>query len=101
LGIITRREVTCFLASMKLNLDSDISRGVDKEFKKLKLDDSIKYLSRAFERYSYVLIQEGNTNTNTNTNKESFYICEPKHLLDHFVRNHNTGNQLKEDLKIQ
>jgi hypothetical protein len=60
-----------------LTVDSAISKGIQKEFKKLKMNDSLKYLSRGFQRYPYVLVEgEG-----------KYYMAENKHLLEHILKN--------------
>jgi predicted transcriptional regulator len=77
IGLITQRQITTLLASFKMTLDSAISKAVQKEFKKLQITDSLKYLSRAFQRYPYVLVEgEG-----------KFFVCENKHLLQHILKN--------------
>jgi hypothetical protein len=76
-GLITQRNVTTLLGSLKLTLDSAITKALQKEFKKLKLSDDLKYLSKAFSRHQYVLIDDS----------ESHYVAENKHLLDHMLKN--------------
>ena len=72
LGLLTQRSLTNLLANYKLNIDSNILKAVQKEFKKLHLNDSLKNLSRSFNRHQYVLV-EGSGN---------YHICENKHLLE-------------------
>jgi len=69
--------LTNSLTSYKLKLDSAIAKAVNKEFKKLKPTDSLKYLSKAFTRHQYVLVQEG----------DKYYVSENKHILKHYLKN--------------
>ncbi len=79
IGLISQRQLTTLLSSFKLTVDSVISKGVQKEFKKLKMSDSLKYLSKGFQRYPYVLVEgEG-----------KYYMAENKHLLEHILKNSN------------
>jgi predicted transcriptional regulator len=75
LGLITQRNITNLLANFKITLDSAISKAIQKEFKKLSVDDSVKYLSKAFNRHQYVLV-EGDG---------QLFICENKHLLENIL----------------
>ena len=77
LGLITQRALTNYLTSAKFNPDSPISKAVNKEFKKLQMSDSLKYLSKAFNRHQYVLIHESG----------KYFVCENKHLLNHYLKN--------------
>jgi len=77
-GIITQRAITNFLTSFKIELDGQISKAVAKDFKILKSTESIKYLSKSFNRHQYIVIQDEG---------KKLYVCENKHLLNHFTKN--------------
>jgi hypothetical protein len=75
IGLITQRNITNLLANFKICLDSLISKAVQKEFKKLSVEDSLKYLSKSFNRHQYILVEgEG-----------QLFICENKHLLENIL----------------
>ena len=78
IGLISQRALTNSLTSFKINSDSAIAKAVNKEFKKLKTSDPVKYLSKAFNRYQHVLIED---------DEKKYFICENKHLLNHFLKN--------------
>jgi len=79
-GIVTHRGLVNALTSMKIKLDDRIEKAVQKEFKKLSPQDSLKYLSKAFNRHQYVIIDSGDN---------KYYVCENKHLLKHYISNSN------------
>lgn len=77
IGLISQRQLTTLLSSFKLSVDSAVSKGVQKEFKKLNMHDSLKYLSKGFQRHPYILVEgEG-----------KYYMAENKHLLEHILKN--------------
>ncbi len=78
MGIITRRQITNFLTSFKLNMDSLITKAIIKEFKKVDINDPLKYLSKSFNRHTHVLV--------TSTENE-YFVTTDRDLLDHFVKN--------------
>jgi len=79
-GMITYKQISSGLSSFKIGANNFISSSVNKEFKRLKYTDSIKYASRAFTRHSHVLVLG---------DQSKYHICEPKHVIKHFLSNKN------------
>jgi hypothetical protein len=76
-GVISTRQITNFLTTFKLNLESDIHKAIIKDFKLLDASTSLKYLSKAFTRHTYVIVVNG----------DKYFIATPQDLLDHFTKN--------------
>ncbi len=77
IGVITLQQITHLLSNFKINLDSTINKGLTKEFKKMDMSQSVKYLSKALKRHQFIIV----------TGEEKFFVCENKHLLNHFMKN--------------
>jgi hypothetical protein len=63
------------MASYKIDLNSTITKAVSKEYLKLRSNDALKYLSKAFNRHQFILVES------EENGKKHFSICESKHLL--------------------
>ena len=62
-----------------MNLESEIQKAILKEFKLLDASVSLKYLSKAFIRHTYVVVVNG----------DKYSIAYPQNILDHFTKNSN------------
>lgn len=78
IGIVTKANITTLLTTFKITLDSFIPKALMKEFKKVSISDSLKYLSKAFKRHQFLVVTG---------EKGKYFICENKHLLNHFLKN--------------
>jgi CBS-domain-containing membrane protein len=74
-GIVTSRQLLNFLTSYKLALDQSVKKAIVKDYKVVKMTDSLKYLSKAFTRYTHVVI----------TDDKDYYICDHKTLLNSYL----------------
>ena len=57
IGIIMKKTITAHLLSFSLSLETPIRKAVQKDFKLLRSDQPLKYLSKAITRYEYVVIE--------------------------------------------
>jgi hypothetical protein len=64
-------------------MNSLLVKAVQKEFKKVKSSDSLKYLSKAFTRHQYVLVED--------VSSQKYQVCENKHLLNHYIKHNKCG----------
>jgi len=78
-GIITRRQLTNFLTSYKLTLEQPITKAIIKEYKKVDLNNPLKYLSKAFNRHTHVLV------TSNHDKEIKFFITKDSDLLDYYI----------------
>ena len=62
MGVITSRQLTNFLTSYRLNMSQPITKSIIKEFKKVFMTDSLKYLSKSFNRHSHILVHSREEN---------------------------------------
>jgi predicted transcriptional regulator len=81
IGVITKRQITNFLTSYKLTLDRPITKAIIKEFKKVDINDPLKYLSKAFNRHVHVLI------TSIEHEETKFFVTQESELLEYFLQN--------------
>jgi len=64
-----------------LNLDEPITKAIIKEFKKVDINDPMKYLSKAFHRHTYVLV------SSTEAQATKFFVTKDTDLLEFFLKN--------------
>lgn len=81
IGTITRRHITNFLTSYKLTTDQTINKAIIKEFKKVNINDPLKYLSKAFNRHTHVLI------TSTQDKETKYFVTKESDLLNYYLKN--------------
>ena len=89
IGLSTQRHITTVLTSFKVKLETPATKVIQKEYKLLHYTDSLKYLPKAFQRYQYVLVESKSIQGSQNVapeNERKFFICEHKHLLQHFLK---------------
>lgn len=87
IGLITKKSLISHLVNLTLKKEDKIKKAIIKEFKKLSINDPIKFLSKAFKRHDFVLITEDE--------KENVYrIATPENILDIF-ENDNLNANLK------
>ncbi len=77
-GLITSKIVANALSHFKVTFDKCIEKILIEEFRKLHSCDFMRHLQKAFTRQKYVVIMNEDN---------SFSICEPKHLLEHYLKN--------------
>jgi hypothetical protein len=64
-----------------LELNGEIRKAINKEFKCLKNSDPIKYLSKAFNRHSHILVNDNYD--------DKYYVMVYKDFLDYYLKNNN------------
>ena len=78
MGFISSKAINNALMSFKISEDDSIHTIVVRDYKLMKMSDSLKNLSKSFSRHQCVIIKD---------NTGGFYISEHKNVLDHFMLN--------------
>ena len=73
LGYLSKKNVTCSLASCKVDLDSNVINVLTKDIRVLNLDDPLYFLSRALPRFDFLPIKIDN---------EKYLIIEYENIYD-------------------
>jgi cystathionine beta-synthase len=79
-GVISYKTIANALSHYKINFNKSIEKIVNEEFRKLRTIDYVRHLQKAFIRHKYVVVLGED---------ESYFICEPKHIVEHFMSNKN------------
>lgn len=83
-GVITKKNIVNFLTQSKIKLNEHIKRIITKDFKKLNIDDPIKYLTRSLIRWNQVLIED--------TKMNRFYLATHDDLLEKYLEKEDMIN---------
>jgi hypothetical protein len=83
MGVITKQEIAYRISCGAIKIEDQVGRIVNKSYKKLHEDDSIYYLTNAFNRYPYVIILGQN---------DKIMLCSPNNLLQ-FLELNNQGQK--------
>lgn len=62
-------------------MDAPITKAIIKEFRKVDINDPVKYLSKAFNRHNHVLV------TSATEEATKFFVTRDSDLLEYFLQN--------------